>query len=121
MPISAALLLIGLIAITGAPPFAPFMSEFTLIRAAFSTNHYMVAGLVLTLLLVVFFGLGTTVLAVVQGAPSEKFGDERLKEGLFGVIPMFFFLALIIILGVYMPAFIKEILSGAVEYLEKKS
>ncbi len=121
IPISAALLLVGFIAITGAPPFAPFMSEFTLIRAAFSTNHYIVAGLVLTFLLVIFFGMGTTVLAVVQGAPPDKFGNERLKEGFFGVLPMFFFLALIIILGVYMPPFVKDMLSGAVEFLEKQS
>jgi hydrogenase-4 component F len=121
IPISASMLLIGFIAIVGSPPFAPFMSEFTLLRAAFSTQHYLVGVLALIFLMIVFFGMGTTVLSIVYGTPPEKYGKERLKEGLFGVLPMFFFLVLIIVLGVYLPTAVKDMLSGAVDFLEKQS
>src|SRR6266849_5103651 len=41
VPFSAALFLAGFFAITGAPPFGPFVSEFTIITAAFVRGHFI--------------------------------------------------------------------------------
>ena len=69
VPLSGGLFLAGFLAITGSPPFGPFVSEFTIASAAAGGGHYVAFGLFLLLLGVVFVGMGATVLAVVQGKP----------------------------------------------------
>src|SRR4029077_1844443 len=71
VPLSGALFLTGFLAITGSPPFGPFISEFTIVNAAILSGQYLVAGLFLSLMGIVFVGMGVTVLAVVQGKPQE--------------------------------------------------
>src|SRR5437762_4350283 len=50
VPLSGALFLAGFLAITGSPPFGPFVSEFTIVNAAVSGGHFLVATLFLSLL-----------------------------------------------------------------------
>jgi hydrogenase-4 component F len=38
LPVSGALWVAGFLAITGSPPFGPFLSEFTILKAAFDQN-----------------------------------------------------------------------------------
>ena len=64
VPLSGGLFLAGFLAITGAPPFGPFVSEFTIVNAGFASGQYLVGGLFLFLLGVVFMGMGSTVLTV---------------------------------------------------------
>ena len=71
VPLSGALFLAGFLAITGSPPFGPFVSEFTIVNAAVGSGQFLAGGLFLLLLGVVFIGMGATVLAVVQGEPPE--------------------------------------------------
>src|SRR5437773_9098246 len=63
VPLSGALFLTGFLAITGSPPFGPFVSEFTIVSAAVGAGQYVAGGLFLLLLAVVFVGMGATVLA----------------------------------------------------------
>src|SRR5437773_7770565 len=63
VPLSGALFLAGFLAITGSPPFGPFVSEFTIVSAALGAGQYVAGGLFLLLLAVVFVGMGATVLA----------------------------------------------------------
>src|SRR5947207_2622329 len=72
VPFSGALFLAGFLAITGSPPFGPFVSEFTIVNAALGSGYYVAGGLFLLLLCVVFIGMGATVLAVVQGRAVEQ-------------------------------------------------
>jgi len=83
MPLSASLFLAGFLAITGSPPFGPFLSEFLIVSAAFATHQYLAATLFLVLLGIVFVGTGSTVLAVVQGeAPASGQLAERVGHQL---------------------------------------
>src|SRR5260370_35483431 len=54
VPLSGALFLVGFLAITGAPPFGPFLSEFTIISAAFDARDYWTGALFLLLMGIVF-------------------------------------------------------------------
>ena len=47
VPASGALLLIGLFAVTGSPPFGMFLSEFTILRAALGGGHPWIAAALL--------------------------------------------------------------------------
>ncbi len=77
LPTSGLLLLVGLFAVTGSPPFGPFLSEFTILRAAMSGGHLWVAAVMLTLLAVIFIGLAAMILEMVYGQPPPNEGMRR--------------------------------------------
>jgi hydrogenase-4 component F len=117
MPASATFFLLGFLAATGAPPFAPFLSEFTILRAAVSEHRFGLAGAFLGLLLLVFIGMGATVLAVVQGDPPE--GRERpAAERVQKLVPIAALLALVVLLGVWLPAPLESALWSAGRFVE---
>src|SRR5260221_5439065 len=80
VPLSGGLFLVGFLAITGAPPFGPFVSEFTIISAAFQTHQYWTGGLFLLLMGIVFIGMGSTVLSVVQGRDEGQGTRDEGRE-----------------------------------------
>jgi hydrogenase-4 component F len=112
-PFSAALLVAGFFAITGSPPFGPFLSEFTILNAAVSSGQFVVAGLFLLMLVIVFIGMGATVLAVVQGEPAPMPAGPIVKERVLTVLPGAFLLSLVLLLGVYVPPPLSELLHAA--------
>ncbi len=64
------LLLLGLFAVTGSPPFGLFMSEFTILNAAIAQGHPWIALTVVVLLAIIFVGMAAVILEVVY-APAE--------------------------------------------------
>ncbi|MFI5315165.1 MAG: proton-conducting transporter membrane subunit [Myxococcota bacterium] len=118
LPASAALFLAGFFAITGTPPFGPFVSEFTILRATMNAERYGVAAAFLALLLVVFVGMGTTVLAVVQGEPPERSEATPYRDGWQSVAPIAVLLALVLALGVWIPAPVLSLFREAAQVLE---
>ena len=117
-PYSAGLLLAGFFAITGSPPFGPFLSEFTIVNAALSGRQYAVAGLFLGMLVVIFIGMGSTVLSIVQGEPGPLPDAPTSKERFATVGPGIFLLSLVLLLGVYIPAPLNALLRAAAASLE---
>ena len=104
LPLSGTLFLAGFLAITGSPPFGPFISEFAILNGAFDAGRFVVAGLFLFLLLVVFIGMGATVLKVVQGRPPAAAAPEyAYRDGLLTAAPVVVFMALVLLLGLYIP------------------
>jgi hydrogenase-4 component F len=118
VPISGALFLAGFFAITGSPPFGPFMSEFTILNAAVTQRRYVSAGLFLLMLAIVFIGMGATVLRVVQGEPSPAAQARFYKEKILTVAPVVAFLVLVLLMGVYIPPPVNALLRDAASFLE---
>jgi hydrogenase-4 component F len=118
VPLSAGLLLAGFLAITGAPPFGPFVSEFTIISATFGGGHYIAGALFLVLLAAVFIGMGATVLAVVQGTPPESTQPSSYRESFATIAPILVALLLVLILGLCIPAPLESLLREAAKFLE---
>ncbi len=119
IPVSAALFLMGFFAITGSPPFGPFMSEFTIVRAAIVSGQYVVAGLFLLMLVIVFIGMGATVLGLLQGEISPIRADvPTYREGFFSVAPGIAFMGLVLLLGLYIPPPINALLKDAAALVE---
>jgi hydrogenase-4 component F len=118
VPASGALFLAGFLAVTGSPPFGPFLSEFTILRGAISTGRYGVAALFLSLLFVVFVGMGGTVLAVVQGKPREDLADTGFRDDFGTVGPAAVLLIAVLVLGVWVPPPIARALQDAAASLE---
>jgi hydrogenase-4 component F len=118
VPISGALFLAGFLAITGSPPFGPFVSEFTIVNAALGSGQFLTGGLVLLLLAIVFIGMGATVLAVVQGTPAEQQEATDYHDRISTVAPILLFMALVILLGLYVPPPLEALLHEAAALLE---
>jgi hydrogenase-4 component F len=113
VPASAALFLAGFFAITGSPPFGPFLSEFTIVRAAFGSGRYGVATAFLILLAVVFIGMGSAVVSIVQGTPGGRSVTTSFREELGTVAPIVVCLAVVLLLGVYVPPPLERLLREA--------
>jgi hydrogenase-4 component F len=118
-PLSGTLFLAGFLAITGSPPFGPFVSEFTIVNAAVGSGQFFTTSLLLVLLGIAFLGMGSTVLAVVQGKPPEKWHTFPTCDHQVGTaLPIILFLALVLLLGVYLPPPLESLLREAAAFLE---
>jgi hydrogenase-4 component F len=120
VPLSGALFLAGFLAITGSPPFGPFVSEFTIVNAAVGSRQYVACGLFLFLLCVIFVGMGATVLAVVQGNPPEPGVANGYHDSAGTSVPILLFMALVLLMGVYIPPPLESLLREAAAAMEVK-
>jgi len=117
LPLSGALFLAGFLAITGSPPFGPFISEFAILNGAFEGGQFWVAGLFLLFLLLVFIGMGQTVLKVVQGRAPLEVHNTPYHDGLLTAAPPLAFMALVLLLGLYIPLPLSTLLNEAVQFI----
>ena len=104
LPLSGTLFLAGFLAITGSPPFGPFISEFSILNGAFDAGRFVTGGLFLFLLLVVFIGMGATVLKVVQGRAPAEARNTPYRDGLLTAAPVVVLMGIVLLLGLYIPA-----------------
>jgi hydrogenase-4 component F len=118
LPVTGAIFLAAFCAITGSPPFGPFVSEFTIATAAVGSGQFLAGGLFLLLLGVAFIGMGATVLAVVQGKPAKQAPDKGYREPIASRTPLLLFMALVLLLGVYIPPPLESLLREAAAFLE---
>lgn len=110
LPITGALWLVGFLAITGSPPFGPFMSEFTILRAALAT-HKITAILYLLFLALVFVGMASIMLRMAHGPAEAK------REPVLAVGPPLVLAALTLVLGIYVPPQVRAALLEVVQAL----
>lgn len=120
LPLTGALFLAAFLAITGSPPFGPFLSEFTILNATFSSGSYLEGALFLLLLGIVFIGMGSVILAVVQGTPSENASASTFREGLISTAPILASVGIVLVLGIYIPTPLDSLLREAAAFLEVK-
>jgi hydrogenase-4 component F len=118
LPLSGGLFLAGFLAITGSPPFGPFISEFSILTAAFSTGQYWTGGFYLLFLLAVFLGMGVIVVEVVLGNPPEAARKTPFRDSFWSGAPILALMGLVLMLGLYIPPPLKEMLQQAATFLE---
>jgi len=111
-PASGVLWLIGFFAITGSPPFGPFMSEFSILKGALDGGNYVSASLYLLFLAIIFVGMATAALRMAQGAPPEGLG-ERTSEPMSAVVPAVALAVAVTVLGVYVPEPLQALIHDA--------
>ncbi len=76
-PVTGALWIAGFLAITGTPPFGPFMSKFTILKAALDGGHVWITTFFLASLGVIFIGMTTAFLGMAQGTPEKPLPARR--------------------------------------------
>ena len=121
LPWSGGLFLAGFIAITGSPPFSPFISEYTIVSSAFIYGRYWVGGLFLLFLVIVFIGMALTVLPMVMGAPPSDVEPSDYEDRLLTVGPPLFMMLVILLLGIWPPEFLVMLLKDGAAMLGVQS
>lgn len=111
LPLSATLLVVGLFAAGGSPPFGPFLSEFLILRAALSGGHVVLALVIIGLLLLIFAGMALAILKVVHGEPAPD--ARRGAEDGWLVIGPIALAAAVLVLGSYIPGPLSLLLGQA--------
>jgi hydrogenase-4 component F len=115
-PWTGGCLVIGFLAATGFPPFGTFLSEFTILRGMIGAGQVLVPVLFLLFLAIVFVGMGTIVLEMAQGeAPEPALPRDRpaLRDSFVSVLPMLAMVAIVLLLGVALPAPLRELIEQA--------
>lgn len=118
LPFSAGVFLIGFLAITGSPPFAPFLSEFSILRGIFIGEQYYLGAAFILLLVIIFVGMGSTVLPVTLGPPNEEVESPYFKETALTVISPILLLVTVLVLGIYLPAPLHAMFTQAAALVE---
>ena len=118
LPWSGGLFLAGFIAITGSPPFAPFISEFTIVSSAFIQGRALVGALFLISLAIIFIGMALTVLPMVMGDIPEESEATSYRDSLQTVGPPLALLLLVFLLGIWIPAPLMDLLREGAALLE---
>jgi hydrogenase-4 component F len=117
LPLEGTIWMAGVLAITGSPPFGPFASKFTILMAALAQGQIAVAVIYLGLLALIFVGMVTSVLAMLQGVPSVQRASRTRAEVLCAVVPSALLGLLVLILGLYVPPSLKGLLREAAQAL----
>ncbi|PYU60661.1 MAG: hydrogenase 4 subunit F [Acidobacteria bacterium] len=111
MPLTGAAFLMVTLAVTGAPPFSLFLSEFTILRAGFSRGYLVLAVLFITFLVAIFSGFLIHIANMVLGPdPGLPPADNcRWKRSSVAGLAL-----VIIVMGFWIPAPLFRLIQGAV-------
>jgi hydrogenase-4 component F len=110
-PLTSVFLLGGVFALVGAPPFNIFISKFLIISAGIATGHLWLMIICMILLMLAFVALFKMLSSLVLG---EKPADVSKGEtGFTTLAPIAILMILVLVLGVYMPAFLNTLLDSA--------
>ena len=118
LPWSGGLFLAGFFAITGSPPFSPFISEFVIISRAFQQGRPLVATAILLFLGVVFLGMTLTVMPIVMGRAHGEQENTGYRDRFLTVAPPLALMGVITLLGLWIPAPLHRLLQEAAALLE---
>lgn len=102
-PVMAIAWLIGAVAITGAPPFALFLSEFAILRGGLNTNHDLAVWVMAILLIIIFCGFLNHFWKMYFNSSNEVHVENPARLSFWCVLPIYLALIPICILGVWWP------------------
>jgi hydrogenase-4 component F len=113
-PWTGVLLLGGLFAVTGSPPFGMFLSELAILSAALRGGFRWLAVLIMVLLAVIFVGMARLILEALHGDPPD---GEPAPESFPLLGGPFALAAVVLLLGLYLPLPLRALLAQAARAL----
>jgi len=107
--------LLAALAVTGTPPFSMFQSEFTVLRAGFAAQSTTASVLFVAFIVIIFGGFFHHISQLVFGPKPEVPRGDSSRWKTFPVIGL---AAVVLILGVWLPAPIHTLIADAAHILE---
>jgi hydrogenase-4 component F len=101
LPLTGALFLMAMLAVTGVPPFSIFQSEFTILSGALAAHHGWLAALFIACVVAIFAGFLNHVVQMNLGAPGGEIPRSAACPWKMGA--MIFVAVTIIALGFWLP------------------
>ncbi|MFH1076394.1 MAG: proton-conducting transporter membrane subunit [Pseudomonadota bacterium] len=120
LPVSGVLWIAGFLAITGSPPFGTFISELTILRAAFQQGHTLAGVVYLIALVMIFAAMASLFLRMAYGQSSVKMDVPQYKEPLTAIAPPLILCIGVLALGVWIPDRVTSVIQEAVALLEAR-
>ncbi|RCX16868.1 hydrogenase-4 component F [Anaerobacterium chartisolvens] len=112
MPVTGTAFMLGLFAITGMPPFGIFSSELNIIMASFNGKKYIIAGLLLLFLALIFAGFAAQMFRMFYGRPLSK-ETHQGEINWPGTAVLVILLLIITVTGLYLPYPVNELINRA--------
>mgnify|MGYP005843590979 CR=1 FL=1 len=116
-PLTGRLWLISFFAIAGMPPFPVFLSKFILIQAFVQAGRSLLIIPFMLLIIVIYVGMGGTVLKMTFGKPPATAGTQA-KLPTVAQAPQMVLLAILLIIGVYLPSELLHFINDAVHLFQ---
>jgi hydrogenase-4 component F len=126
LPVTGVLWLAGFLAIVGSPPFGPFLSELAILKGVLDAGRPAAAVIYLLALAIVFVGMATVFLRMAYGPPPRSFAASELsevsegrrqptarREPFWSIAPPAALGLAVLVLGVYLPPQLAELLQKA--------
>jgi len=110
LPITASFIALGVFAITGAPPFLLFVSEFITLLSTFKEGLIWQGILVLLAFSLIFFGFVESFFGMLTQQSTYPKKEEHISM----LLPMGMLIVIIIGFGLFIPSDIKTVLDNAV-------
>jgi hydrogenase-4 component F len=127
-PVASAALIFGGLGITGAPPLAVFLSEFSILKAGLNQRHYLATALLAIFIVIAFFGVMLHINRMIFGAgegedapPTKEHASGEYGQKLPFSCRLALFLAAVpvLILGFYIPKPLEDLLTQAAATLTR--
>lgn len=118
LPWSGWLFMAALFAITGSPPFATFISEFMILSAIFGDGRTSAGFAIIILFAIIFIGMAATILPILRGREVSGLDNSGYKDKPLTVAPPFILMLIALVLGIWIPAPLQELLQQAARLLE---
>ncbi|HTU69981.1 MAG TPA: proton-conducting transporter membrane subunit [Candidatus Baltobacteraceae bacterium] len=112
--VASAGLLVGGLAIGGAPPMAVFPSELAIVRAALQAHGYAVASLLVLFIVVAFFGVMWHVTSMLAGPPVTS---ARHRVPVTCALALAVAAIPVFVLGLWIPSGLSQALESAAKVL----
>ena len=114
-PLQGAVWLAGAVAITGAPPFGLFMSEFVIMRAGLKPSFSWAVYLMAVLLIIIFIGfLNHFRMMYYQ---QDEGPAPRIRATVWCAAPMCMALLPLLVLGLWWPSSVWDYLTSTAHFL----
>jgi hydrogenase-4 component F len=114
-PLAGTFLLMGAFSLAGTPPFSIFISELMVIQAGLAAGRYVTVAIFLVMVVLIFAGLIHHMGQMVFGvAPASA---SRSREAPLPLLGMLLLVAVMVVLGVCMPAGLDRVLARATEII----
>jgi hydrogenase-4 component F len=108
LPFSGLLFAVGTFALLGFPPFGSFMAEMLILSGIVQSGNLIAFTLMCTMLTIIFVATGRSIFPMIWG-PSDRQGPP-INETWVTALPKLGFVLVLILLGVYTPAPISQLL-----------
>ncbi|MFB9760400.1 hydrogenase 4 subunit F [Ectobacillus funiculus] len=116
LPVTGPIFLIAAFAITGAPPFNVFISEFTIMLGGFQGGRIGVTVSFLLLVVMIFAGMIYYTIKMVFGEPPAKMEKKEING--WSTAALFIPLVVVVVFGLYVPPFFTDVIHQVSQVLQ---